>query len=123
MSAPTDRSTAVADLAAMRQATVLVLGPEGRPHALPPSPVNLSDVIATLRGYLEWLVPQVERQAARMPKDSVARACACACVGQARRRLSTAPSHRYGGDIGHARRLARVLCALCDDYESTGETP
>ncbi|MFG2887502.1 DUF6415 family natural product biosynthesis protein [Streptomyces sp. NPDC048297] len=49
--------------------------------------------------------------------------CASACIGEARRKLSAGPSPRYGGDIGHARRLARVLRALCDHYESADDKP
>ncbi|MEU1403725.1 DUF6415 family natural product biosynthesis protein [Streptomyces sp. NPDC005728] len=110
------------DLAVMRETAILVLGPEGRPHALPPTPMELGAVTAELRDHLERLIPEVELKAARMPQDCVARFCASACIGEAQRKLSVGPSPRYGGDIGHARRLARVLRALCDHYESAGET-
>ncbi|MGW1001102.1 DUF6415 family natural product biosynthesis protein [Streptomyces sp. NPDC002520] len=119
----TDSGTAHVDLAAVREATNLVLGSEGHPQDLPPMPTDLDAVTAMLRGHLERLIAEVELKAARMPKDSVPRYCASACVGEARRKLSAGPSPRYGGDIGHARRLARVLRALCEHYESADEKP
>ncbi|MFE1879725.1 DUF6415 family natural product biosynthesis protein [Streptomyces diastatochromogenes] len=114
---------AAVDLAAMRETAVLVLGSEARSHALPPTPMGLDAVTESLRKHLERLVVEVELKAARMPKDSVARYCAIACVGEAQRKLSAGPSPRFGGDIGHARRLARVLRALCEHYESAADTP
>ncbi|MFI1768984.1 DUF6415 family natural product biosynthesis protein [Streptomyces sp. NPDC020800] len=106
----------------MRETAILVLGPEGRPHALPPTPTDVCAVTAKLRAHLEGLIPEVELKAARMPKDCIARYCTCACIGEAQRKLSAGPTARYGGDIGHARRLARVLRALCDHYESANDT-
>ncbi|MFF1598750.1 DUF6415 family natural product biosynthesis protein [Streptomyces mirabilis] len=45
-------------------------------------------------------------------------ACALACVGEARMRLSLEPDHRLPAGIAHAQRLARSLNALCDHYEN-----
>lgn len=76
-----------------------------------------------LRGHMALLMPEVERLAARLPKDSIPRYCALACLGEARQKLAAAPSPAPGGAITHARRLARSLNALVDHYETlTGVT-
>jgi hypothetical protein len=106
------------DLAAMRGIAALLLGPDDGAEALPPVPENLDVVTAALREHLELLIPEVEMKAGRLPDDSIPRHCALACVGEARRRLTAGPSPRFGGDAGHARRLARVLRALCRHYEN-----
>ncbi|MFD5582842.1 DUF6415 family natural product biosynthesis protein [Streptomyces sp. NPDC058733] len=111
---------APADIVAMRRTTELVLGPEGDTDVPPPPPTDVETCTALLRGHLQLLIPEVAKRAARLPKDSVPRYCALACVGEARRKLSAHPSPRYGGPAGHARRLARVLRALCDHYENAG---
>ncbi|MFB7494325.1 DUF6415 family natural product biosynthesis protein [Streptomyces sp. NPDC056161] len=111
-------TTSPPDITAMRQTTALLLGPNGGTGELPPIPADLDTLTATLHNHLEQLIPEVERQAGRLPEDSIPRHCALACVGEARRRLQAGPSPRYGGNAGNARRLARVLHALCGHYEA-----
>ncbi|SED83601.1 hypothetical protein SAMN04490357_6005 [Streptomyces misionensis] len=106
------------DIAFMRETAALLLGPEREPSALPPVPADVDTLILALRGHLELLIPEVEQRARQLPKDSAVRYCANACVGEARGKLQAGPSPRYGGEAGHARRLARVLRALCDHYEN-----
>ncbi|WP_146075365.1 DUF6415 family natural product biosynthesis protein [Streptomyces sp. Ru71] len=113
-------ATAPADIATMRETATLLLGPENGREMPPPAPDDLETLTALLRGHLQLLIPLVEARAARQPEDSIARYCALACVGEARRKLSEQASPRYGGEAGHARRLARVLRALCDHYEARG---
>lgn len=113
--------TGLVDIATMRETANLLLGPDDGPGALPPVPKELDTLTSMLRGHLELLIPEVEKKAGRLPKDSIPRYCAIGCVGEARRKLAAGPSHRYGGDVGHARRLARVLRALCDHYENAGK--
>ena len=110
--------TDLVDTVTMRETAGLLLGPEGERRALPPVPENLDVLTLALRGHLEVLIPEVERMARLLPKDSVPRYCASACVSEARGRLQAGPSPGYGGEAGHARRLARVLRALCDHYEN-----
>ncbi|WP_431315947.1 DUF6415 family natural product biosynthesis protein [Streptomyces murinus] len=52
-----------------------------------------------------------------MPKDSVARYCASACIGEACGKLQTRPAPRADGEVEYARSLARVLRALLDHFE------
>ncbi|MFF9097544.1 DUF6415 family natural product biosynthesis protein [Streptomyces sp. NPDC014802] len=121
MNATLDSSTsAPVDVATMRATAAQLLGPEDGREMPPPAPEDLAAVTALLRGQLELLIPEVETKAARLAKNSVARYCALACIGEARRKLSQQATPRYGGEAGHARRLARVLRALCDHYEVKG---
>ncbi|MEU3839036.1 DUF6415 family natural product biosynthesis protein [Streptomyces sp. NPDC028635] len=113
-------ATAPLDLAAMRETIERVLGPEDSAELPLPALTEVETFTALLRGHLELLTPEVTKRAARLPKDSVSRYCALACVGEARRKLDAGPSPRFGGPAGHARRLARVLRALCDHYENAG---
>ncbi|MFF7309826.1 DUF6415 family natural product biosynthesis protein [Streptomyces sp. NPDC008137] len=130
----TDTTTCAAappDLATLRETAQRVLGPDSGPDALPPPADELDTLIAQLRGHLELLTPEVERMAGRLPEASVAGHGAMACAEEARDELrapdlsSTAPSC----GVMYARRLARVLNALCAHYEllgtlgPTGRTP
>ncbi|MEU3842899.1 DUF6415 family natural product biosynthesis protein [Streptomyces sp. NPDC028635] len=112
-------ATAPLDITTMRETAAQLLGQGDAPELLPPAPGNLETLTALLRGHLELMIPEVEKKAARLPKNSVPRYCALACVGEARRKLSEQATPRYGGEPGHARRLARVLRALCEHYENT----
>ncbi|MET9158308.1 DUF6415 family natural product biosynthesis protein [Streptomyces parvulus] len=114
-----EQSRAPLDLEAMRRSVHAVLLPDGG------SPVELEDAdaaaaaIADLRSHLERLIPAVEDTANKAP-DSIARYCTLACVGEARRKLQLQPLPRPSGPPAHARRLARVLNALCDHHEGAG---
>ncbi|MER6712259.1 DUF6415 family natural product biosynthesis protein [Streptomyces sp. NPDC000877] len=107
------------DLAVMRDTAQRILGPDSGPDALPPSGDELATLTATLRGHLELLLPEVEQAAGRLPENSVTRYGAMYCVGEARGKLR-ASELRFAplaGSVMYARRLARVLAALCDHYE------
>ncbi|MFV0132800.1 DUF6415 family natural product biosynthesis protein [Streptomyces sp. HMX87] len=113
--------TAPIDLDVMRQAVRRLLEPG--PAAVPADD-ELVLLTEQLRGHVQLIIPVIERIAGKQPKDSVPRYCTLACVGEARRRLSAQPSPRYGGALGYARRLARVLSALCEHHEKlAGELP
>ncbi|MFE7229864.1 DUF6415 family natural product biosynthesis protein [Streptomyces sp. NPDC057596] len=102
------------DIATMRATVRRLLADD----AEPPAPDELSTVVLLLRGHINALVPAVEMAARRLPKDDVPRACAMACIGEARMRL------RMGdGDNGAVRhavavRLARSVNALADHYDT-----
>jgi hypothetical protein len=117
------------DLEMMRESAGIVLGPGSAPEAIPPVGDELDTLTAALRGHIELLSPEVEQAAERLPENSPTRACALACVGEARGKLR-APELRFAalaGGVMYARRLARVLDALCNHYDivSAGveETP
>lgn len=88
------------------------------PAQLPPA-AQLELLTQAVRRHLELLVPEVEQLARRLDEGSAVRHCMQACMGEARLGLRAVPS---GGHLGVrlARRLARVLAALCDHYEQSG---
>ncbi|CAL9595523.1 DUF6415 family natural product biosynthesis protein [Streptomyces sp. enrichment culture] len=116
-----EQQCAPPDLVVMRETAGVLLGPDAEPTVLPPSGEELGILTATLRGHLETLIPEVERALQGLPEESIPRYCALACIGEARGKLRATPSRRYGGDVGYARRLARVLRALCDHYETLSQ--
>jgi hypothetical protein len=112
------------DIATMRAIVDRLLGPDAVPETLPPAPGEIGTRTLQLRGHLELLLPEVEETAQKLPRASIPRYCALACAGEARERLRTEPAPRFGGPVGHARRLARTLNALCDHWEAlTGSAP
>lgn len=118
---PTSSTTvAPVDVATMRATARLLLGPDDAPDALPALPDEVDTLTATLRGHLELLGPEVEKTAGRLDKESIPRYCALACVGEARGKLRAEPGPGLYGAVAYARRLARVLNALCDHYEKLG---
>lgn len=86
-------------------------------NAEPPMPDELETLTLQLRGHIMVLIPKVEIASGRLPKDDVPRACALACIGEARMRLGTEPGRSLPAGIAHAQRLARSVNALCDHYE------
>ncbi|MFJ4622086.1 DUF6415 family natural product biosynthesis protein [Streptomyces sp. NPDC088812] len=116
-------TTAPVDIATMRETVRALLLADGASVTPPPSGARLETLTATLRGHLELLIPEVEQAVGRLDKQSSARHCALACLGDARLRLRDEPTTRYHGPIGHARRLARALNALCEHYEQLSGSP
>lgn len=116
--APTASGQRPPDIEEMRESTALLLDPDGVPEALPPTGDELATLTVMLRGHLELLAPEVARAAGRLDKESIPRYCAIACVGEARRKLRATPDSRPGGGVAYARRLARVLNALCGHWET-----
>ncbi|MFF7310572.1 DUF6415 family natural product biosynthesis protein [Streptomyces sp. NPDC008137] len=107
------------DLATMRETAHRMLGPDSAPDVLPPSGEELETLTATLRGQIELLAPEVEQAATLLSESSPTRAAALACAEEAggklrAHELSFVP---LAGSAMYARRLARVLAALCDHYE------
>ncbi|MFD7404539.1 DUF6415 family natural product biosynthesis protein [Streptomyces sp. NPDC059866] len=88
--------------------------------AEPPMPDELETLTLQLRGHLMLAVPEVETAAGRLPEDDIPRACALACVGEARMRLNLEPGRSLPVGISHAQQLARSVNALCDHYENLG---
>ncbi|MGP4048796.1 DUF6415 family natural product biosynthesis protein [Streptomyces sp. 2A115] len=130
MTTSTTRSTGAAeavvppvDIETMRETAGRLLDPDASPDALPPAAAELDTLTRLMRGQLESLIPEIERAAGPRPKN-VAQYCALACVGEARGKLRTEARPAPAGMAGYARRLARVLNALCDHHERlVGVTP
>ena len=106
------------DIVVMRETARLLLGPDA--VALAPTAADLDTLTRTMRGHLAVLAPEVEHAAGELKEGSIPRYTALGCVWEARSRLEAKPNARNGGPVGHARRLARVLNALCDQYEQLG---
>jgi hypothetical protein len=104
------------DIATMRATVNRLLDPDAAPEALPPAPSELDTLTRLMRGQLELLIPDIERMVGGRPKN-VPHYCALACVGEARGKLNAEPLPGLSGAVAYARRLARVLNALCDHYE------
>lgn len=114
--APAGLAEAPPDIATMRQIVNRLLDPDAAPEALPPAASELDTLTRTMRGQLELLIPDIERMVGGRPKN-VPQYCALACVGEARGKLGIEPRPGLSGAVAYARRLARVLNALCDHYE------
>jgi hypothetical protein len=104
------------DTEMMRVTTARLLADD----AEPPNPDQLKTLTLQLRGHIDQLVPEVEQVAGRLSKDEIRRYCALACVGEARMKLGLTPLPGTSAGIAHARRLSRVVRALCDHLENLG---
>lgn len=106
------------DLEVMRESARQLLDPDSEPGGVPPSRAELETLTLKLRGHLELLAAEVEQAAVRHPEDEVLCYCALACVGEARGKLRASPLPGYNPGVAYARRIARVLNALCDHHEN-----
>ena len=106
------------DLEVMRAGARQLLDPDFAPAEFPANHAELDTLTLKLRGHVQLLIPEVEQAALRMSKDEVRRYCALACVGEARGKLTISPRHELSSGVAYARRIARVLNALCDHYEA-----
>ncbi|MFE7648665.1 DUF6415 family natural product biosynthesis protein [Streptomyces phaeoluteigriseus] len=102
------------DIATMRTAARRLLAAD----AEPPTPGELSTLATLLRGHINALVPAVAMAARGLPKDDVPRACAMACIGEARMRLRLGDGDTTAVRTAVAVRLARSVNALADHYEN-----
>ncbi|MGW7529670.1 DUF6415 family natural product biosynthesis protein [Streptomyces sp. NPDC054783] len=109
--------TSLVDIETMRETAALLLGPDDGLDALPPAAAELDALTAMLRGHLALLIPEVEAKAGRLPRDSVRRYCALACVEEANRKLRVGDGCTPAVRGAVARKLARSLNALCRHYE------
>lgn len=86
--------------------------------AAPPALDELAALTAEMREHIRWLMPEVVAAAAAEPKDSAPRYCALACVGEARNKLRLGDDDTPAIRVSVARKLARVVNALCDHHEN-----
>ncbi len=82
---------------------------------------ELDTFALALRGHIQLLIPEVAQAASREPKDSIPRYCALACIGEARNKLRLGTDGTLPIRLSSARKLARVLNALCDHYENLSQ--
>ncbi|MFR9794339.1 DUF6415 family natural product biosynthesis protein [Streptomyces sp. MS06] len=106
----TGRDSRPLDIPTMRDVVRRLLAGDAEPSA----PEELETLTLQLRGHMMLAIPEVEARAGKLPKDDVPRACALACVGEARMRLGLEPGRTFPAGIAHAQRLARSVGALCD---------
>jgi hypothetical protein len=86
-----------------------------------PSLEELENLTLLLRGMITVSIPEVETAAGKLPEDDVPRACALACIGEARMRLRLEPSNgTFPAAVAHVQRLARSVGALTDHYVNLG---
>lgn len=104
------------DIETMRTAVRQMLDPE----AELPSYDEVESLTLLYRGNLMLLIPEVQGLARPLPKNDIPRACALACVGEARIRLDMEADPGLPGAIKHAKLLARTVNALCDHLENLG---
>ncbi|MFJ2737679.1 DUF6415 family natural product biosynthesis protein [Streptomyces sp. NPDC087317] len=102
------------DIAAMRASARRLLADD----AEPPEPDAVATLVLLLRGHINVLVPAVEMAARRLPKDDIPRACAMACIGEARMRLRMGDGDNDAVRLAVAVRLARSVSALADHYDT-----
>lgn len=107
------------DTEAMRGSTRILLV-EG---ADLPALDELDTLTAALRSHIQALIPEVAAAVAREPKDSIPRYCALACIGEARNKLRLNDGGTLAVRISTARKLARVVNALCDHHENLNQYP
>ncbi|MGI5197107.1 DUF6415 family natural product biosynthesis protein [Streptomyces sp. CA-288835] len=100
----------------MRAAAGRVLAENAEPAAFE----ELDTLTLQLRTHINVLVPEVEQAAGRLPYDDIPRYCALACVGEARMKLDLRPGPALSEGLAYARRLSRVVNALCDHYQNLG---
>ncbi|MFF4039674.1 DUF6415 family natural product biosynthesis protein [Streptomyces sp. NPDC001816] len=116
--AESGNATVPLDIGTIRETAAILLGPDDAPDAVPPAPGELDTLTAMLRGHMELLIPKVAAKAGRLPRDSVPRYCALACVGEARRKQRLGDGCMPPVRVAVARKLARCVKALCDHYEN-----
>ncbi|MEV8065947.1 DUF6415 family natural product biosynthesis protein [Streptomyces sp. NPDC085995] len=102
------------DVETMRATVRLVLA------EAPQMTADLATLRLRLRGHMNLLIPAVEALTRKLPPEDIPRACATACIGEARMRLRLG-----GGDNDRVRlavtvKLARSVDALADHYETLG---
>jgi hypothetical protein len=87
-----------------------------------PSAAELETLTLLLRGHIMLVIPEVEEAAAKLPEGDIPRACALACVGEARMRLRMEAGGNLPQQVAHVQRLARSVRSLADHCVNLGGT-
>ncbi|MFG2679163.1 DUF6415 family natural product biosynthesis protein [Streptomyces sp. NPDC048392] len=114
----TGRASAPPDIATVRATVRPLLAAD----ADEPAPAELAKVTATLREHIAGLLPVVEDLTRTLPTDDVPRACALACIGEARMRLRLGDGDNATVRLSVAVRLARTANALADHHQTLSPT-
>ncbi|MDX3507492.1 DUF6415 family natural product biosynthesis protein [Streptomyces caniscabiei] len=101
------------DLSTMREGVDQLLA-EG---AEVPGDEDLETLWLRLRGHVVLLIPEVERQARRLPELDRARRSALACVAMSRLELRVGRGDTHLVRVSVAQRLARLVRTLCGHAE------
>ncbi|MFJ8054972.1 DUF6415 family natural product biosynthesis protein [Streptomyces sp. NPDC096142] len=90
--------------------------------AAPSTAMDLTILISQLRGHVELMVREVEPLAAQHA-STLPGTLADTCLGEARRKLDAGADIRplASARLAYARRLARVLAALCEHHRNLSE--
>jgi hypothetical protein len=107
------QSIAPLDIAMMRATASTVLAIGGLPRFN-----YLQDTLLLVRGHLNLLSSEVERQAKTLPDEHGTRTSVLASVASVRRLLDSGPGCGLVSATQHAKALARDLRTLCDHYET-----
>ncbi|MFD5652115.1 MULTISPECIES: DUF6415 family natural product biosynthesis protein [unclassified Streptomyces] len=81
---------------------------------------EVAEMTARLREDIAGLIPAVEALTRALPKDDVPRACALACIGEARMRLRLGDGDTDRVRLSVAVRMARTANALADHHQALG---
>ncbi|MEU9215378.1 DUF6415 family natural product biosynthesis protein [Streptomyces sp. NPDC048376] len=98
----------------MRETASLLLAPE----ADEPAPGELETLRQALTGMMHVAIPEIEAAAGRLPENDVPRACALACIGEARMRLRLPPGETFERQLVLTKKLARSVRALADHCQT-----
>lgn len=109
-------ATAPVDLQTMRETASLLLDPNAK--TLPPERLEILHLALT--GMAHVAIPEIEAASGRLPKDDIPRACALACVGEARMRLRLPSGETFEKQLVLTRKLARAVRALADHCQALG---
>ncbi|MFJ4274029.1 DUF6415 family natural product biosynthesis protein [Streptomyces coelicoflavus] len=109
-------ATAPVDLQTMRETAALLLAPD----AEPPSREELKRLHQMLGGMAHVAISEIEGASVRLPKDDIPRACALACVGEARMRLRLPPGETFEHQLSLTTKLARSVRAPADHCRALG---
>ncbi|MFD5297232.1 DUF6415 family natural product biosynthesis protein [Streptomyces mutabilis] len=108
------RSSAPPDIATVRATARRLLAAD----AEAPAPDELASLTARLRRDITSLIPVVEALTRTLPETDVPRACALACIGEARMRLRLGDGGNATVRLSVAVRLARTANALADHHQA-----
>lgn len=109
-------ATAPIDVGTMRETAARLLAEDAELPTLD----DLVTLILLLRGMIMVAIPEIEIATGKLPKDDVPRACALACIREARMRLWLEPGGNLPQQVAHAQKLARSVRALADHYVNLG---
>lgn len=104
------------DIATVRATVRRLLAADAEPLAAE----EVAEMTARLREDIAGLIPSVEALTRALPKDDIPRACALACIGEARMRLRLGDGDTEPVRLSVAVRMARTANALADHHQALG---